>query len=119
MCGKSFCDRCLGHHIPPDQNRLEVKVTYQYKFKDSNYWQNTLTKMQWSLPAPLCPDCYEKEFPTGIQRLKDLVRIWKEDQMHEMLIKIVKEEYPQADFVDRIKLVESAHAFLRTLGKKE
>jgi len=118
-CGRSFCDRCMGHHIPPEHNRLEVKITYQYKIKERNFWESSTTKLGWSIPTPLCPDCYEKEFFKGVQKLREMVKGWKNDQMHEMSIKIVKEEYPQGEMMEKLKLVESAQQFLKTLGRKE
>jgi hypothetical protein len=118
-CGKGFCDRCMGHHIPPDSPRIEAKISYKYKLKESAFWETGTEKITAKMPDPLCPGCFDAHFDKTVEKLKVLAAQWRTDQLHLMSIKIIGEVYPESVTEQKKKLVASAQAFLKSIGSRK
>lgn len=119
ICGNDFCQRCPGNHIPPRPVSIEVRLKYEYKLKGRMNWQPASTKLQWRLKNPVCSNCFDIEEERGIEQLRTIVKSWKHDQLKDMNLKIVKEDYPESTLGNKLKLVESAKDFLRTISEDE
>lgn len=115
VCGRTFCDMCMGPHIPPKTDILFLKIAYEYKLlcnEGDAAWKSARETLSAKLPSPLCPQCYDTEFKKCITRLSALSNDWKTDKMREMTVKIVSEDYPETEEQKKMRIVQSARALL-------
>lgn len=120
ICNSQFCSLCPPPHIPPDETKLEARVTYSYRFYQVAQWTNDVAKFYETLPSPLCSNCYHQEFEKAIQRFKTKIKLWRVELQKEEMVKVLKEEFPESRSIkpkadEKQIATEAAREFLKKI----